>query len=111
MALELRIAGERRLLVDPDRVHVRGAEPGRDLDAVLLGMVDCPVEQETHSLAAVGFDDGVDRVEPLLRLDGIVVGDIVEHLDDRTSRQTAAYAVSYRDSVTAPFDADVTRVA
>ena len=77
--LELRVAGERLFLVDRDRVDVRSAEPGRDLDAVLLRMVDRVVEQEGHPLAAVGFDDGVDGVEPFLGLDGIAIGDVCGH--------------------------------
>ncbi len=59
-ALELRVTRERRLLVDGNRVHVRRAEPGRDLDAVLLGVIDRLVEQERHPLAPVALDDGVD---------------------------------------------------
>ena len=77
--LELGVAGKRRLLVDRDRVDVRRAEPGRDLDAVLLRVVDRLVEQEAHPLAAVGLDDGVDGVEPLLGLDGVAIGEVGGH--------------------------------
>jgi len=77
--LELGVAGQLGLLVHRDRIHVRGAEPGRDLDAVLLGVIDGPVEQEAHPLAAVGLDDGVDGFEPFPGLDGVAVGELVTH--------------------------------
>ena len=77
--LQLRIARENRLLVDADRVDVRRAEAGRDLDAVLLRVVDRLVEQEAHSLSAVGLDDDLDGVEPLPRLDGIAIGRFWRH--------------------------------
>ncbi len=50
-----------------------------DRDAEVLRVVDDRVEKVTHPLAAVGLDDGVDGLEPLLRLDGIGVRDLLEH--------------------------------
>ena len=78
--LELGIARELGLLVDRDRVHVRRAEPGGDLDAELLRVVDRLVEQEAHPLAAVGFDDRVDGLEPLSGLYRISIRGLASHL-------------------------------
>ena len=68
------IARQLRLLLDGNRVHVGRAEAGRDLDAVVLGVVDGLVEQEAHPVAPVVLHDGVDGVEPLARLDGLLSG-------------------------------------
>ena len=78
--LELAIARELGLLVDRDRVDVRRAEPGRDLDAEVLRVVDRLVEQVAHPLAAVGFDDRVDGLEPLAGLYRVDIRGLASHL-------------------------------
>ena len=88
MALQLEVAGERVLVFDRDRVHVRRAEAGGDLDAVVLGMVDRLIQQEAHPLATVRLDDGVDGLEPLTGLYGIGVWDVCGHALGRLAAVT-----------------------
>ena len=78
--LELGIARDVRLLLDRDRVHVRRAEPGGNLDAKLLRVVDRLVEQVAHALAPVRFDDRVDGLEPLPGLYRINIRGLACHL-------------------------------
>ena len=77
--LELRVARELRLVLDGNRVDVRRRDAGADRDAEILRVVDDRVEEVPHPLAAVRLDDGVDGLEPFLRLDGIGVRDLLEH--------------------------------
>ena len=77
--LELRVAGELRLVLGEDRVDVWGREACLDRDAEILCVVDDRVEQLAHAVAPVGRHDRVDRVEPLPRLDGIPVVRLLQH--------------------------------
>ncbi len=82
-ALELLVAREPRLLLGRDRVDVRRRDRGGVADLELAG----PLEQLGHEVAgaglAVGVDDGVERLEPLLGLGRVGVGQLVhEPVDD-----------------------------
>ena len=72
-ALDLLVAGEPGLLLGADRVDVVGGRQRRD--AHLLG--PRPLEHAQHEVAgthpAGAVDDGVEAVEPLLRLGGVDV--------------------------------------
>ena len=71
--LELRVAGHGLLVLDGDRVDVRRREARADRDVEVLRVVDDAVEKVGRSVAAVEVDHRLDRVEPLLGLDGIGV--------------------------------------
>ena len=76
-ALLVLVAGEPRFGVGRDGVHVGRRDRGREVD--LLGAR--PLQELHQEVArpgsAPGVDDGVERVEPLLRLPRIRVGNLV----------------------------------
>ena len=76
-ALLVLVAGEPRLGVGRDGVDVGRRHRGREVD--LLGAR--PLEELHQQVArpgtAVGVDDGVERVEPLLRLPRVGVGNLM----------------------------------
>ncbi len=77
--LQLRVAGHLRLVLGRDRVDVRGLKAGARVDTEVLRMVDDPVEQVRHPVAAVDLDDRLDGVEPLAGLDGLDIGGVRAH--------------------------------
>ena len=72
-ALELRIAGERRLAVGRDRVDVGGVEARDRAGAGVLGALDDARQELARAVGAVVRDDGVERLEPLGRLDRVEI--------------------------------------
>ena len=75
-ALDVLVAGEPRLALGRDRVDVVGAAQRGDADLLLAG----PLEQLEHhvagALAAALVEQRVERVEPLLGLVGVDVGEL-----------------------------------
>ena len=76
--LDVLVAGEPRLLLAGDRVDVGGGDGGREADLGLLGALEQLGQQEAGAGLAADVDDGIERVEPLLRLAGIDVGDLMD---------------------------------
>ena len=72
--LDLEIARELRLVLERDRVLVRGVEDRRQLDALRPRAVEQALEQERRAVGPLGLDERVERLEPLARLDRIEVG-------------------------------------
>ena len=66
--------GQRRLAVGGDRVDVRRVERRDRPAAGVLRPFDHARQQRPRSVRAVVRDDGVDRLEPLARLDRVDVG-------------------------------------
>ena len=75
-ALDVLVAREPRLALRRDRVDVVGAAQRRDADVLLAG----PLEQSQHHVARAAAapvaDHGVERLEPLLGLVGVDVGEL-----------------------------------
>ena len=85
-ALDVLVAGEPRLLVGRDGVDVGRGDGGREADLVLPGPLEQLHEQEAGPGLAVGVDDGVEGVEPLGRLLGVDVRQLVgEPVEDHPS--------------------------
>ena len=76
-ALLVLVAGEPGLGVGRDGVHVGGRDRGGEVDLLGAGPLQELHEQVAGPGPAAGVDDGVERVEPLLRLARIGVGDLV----------------------------------
>ena len=76
--LDVLVAREPRLLLGRDGVDVRRADRGREADLRLAGPLEQLGEQEAGAGLAVRVDDGVEAVEPLLRLDRVDVGQLVD---------------------------------
>ena len=82
-AFEVLVAGEPRLPVDRDRVDVGGADRRRGPDRPLPGPFEEPGHQVAGPDLAALVDHRVERVEPLLGLFGVDVGELVgEPVDD-----------------------------
>ena len=77
-ALDVLVAGEPRLLLAGDGVDVRRADRGGEADLAGPGPLEQLGEQEAGPGLAVHVDDGVERVEPFLRLAGVGVGQLVD---------------------------------
>ncbi len=75
--LDVLVAGEPRLLVGRDGVDVRRRDGGREADLVLPGPLEQLHQQEPGPGLAAGVEDGVEGVDPLRRLLGIDVGQLV----------------------------------
>ena len=78
-ALDVFVAGEPRLLVARDGVHVGGRHGGREVDLHGPGPLEQLHEEEAGPGASLGVDDGVEGVDPLRRLLGVDVGKLVRH--------------------------------
>jgi hypothetical protein len=76
-ALDELVAGEPRLALGRDRVDVRGADRRGEADLQLARSLEELADQEPRPCLAVHIDDAVEAVEPLLRLLGIDVGQLV----------------------------------
>ena len=68
------VAGEPRLALRRDGVDVVGAAQRRHADLLLAAALEQPQHHVSGALTARMADDGVERVEPFLRLVGIDVG-------------------------------------
>ena len=66
-ALDVLVAGEPRLVLAGDGVDVRRADRGGEADLAGAGTVEQLRQQEPGTGLAVRVDDGIERVEPLLR--------------------------------------------
>ncbi len=71
--LELEVAGKRRLVGQRNRVLVGRVEHRRQRHAPRARMVEQLAQQESRALAALGFDQRVEGVEPFARLDRVGV--------------------------------------
>jgi len=85
-ALDVLVAREPRLELGRDGVHVGGGDGGREADLRLPG----PLQQARQEVAgpglAAGLDDGIEAVQPLLRLDRVDIGELVdEAVEDHAS--------------------------
>ena len=78
-ALDVFVAGEPRLLVAGDGVHVRGRDRGGEVDLLGPGALEELHEQEAGPGASLGVDDGVERVDPFRGLLGVDVGKLMRH--------------------------------
>ncbi len=78
-ALDVLVAGEPRLLVLRDRVHVGGGDRRRELDLLGPGPLEELHQEEPGPGASLGVDDGVEGVDPLRGLLGVDVGELVRH--------------------------------
>ena len=71
--LERPITGVLALETGRNGVDVRRVGFERQISAGAARVIDETIEQEVRALGAVRLEHGVDRLEPLLRLDGIEV--------------------------------------
>ncbi len=78
-ALDVLVAGEPRLLVARDRVHVGGGDGGGEVHLEGPGALEQLHEEEAGPGASLGVDDGVERVDPLRGLLGVDVGELMRH--------------------------------
>ena len=91
------VAGEPRLGLAGDRVDVRGRYGRREAHLRFAGAVEQRREQVAGAGLAVGVDDGVERVEPFLRLDRIGVGQLMDvAVEDHASSLAPPTAVARR---------------
>src|SRR5207248_1702390 len=89
-ALHVLVAGEPRLLFGRDRVDVVGRHHGRHADLELPGPGQEAGQQETGAGPPPLVDHGVERVDPLPRLGGVNVGEMVRiPVDDHALKPTA----------------------
>ena len=91
-ALLVLVAGEPGFGVGRDGVDVGGRDRGREVDLLGAGPLQELHEQVARPGPAPGVDDGVERVEPLLRLARIRVGNLVadpveQHCSNGTGRR------------------------
>ncbi len=70
-ALDVLVTGEPRLALRRDRVDVVGAAQARHADLVLAGPFQHAQHEVAGSGAALGLDDVVERLEPLVGLAGV----------------------------------------
>ena len=75
---------------------------GRQPDLQLAGPLEQLGDEEPGPGLAVGVDDGVEAVEPLLRLVGIDVGELVDEPVEDHARTMLALAGRYRPHDGAP---------
>ena len=74
--LELRVARDLRLELDGDGVDVRGGEVVRGLEPMTARVGDDCAEQLARAFRTVMRYDGLERLDPLLRLGGVYVDEI-----------------------------------
>ncbi len=75
-ALELEVAGKLRLIGKRHRVPVRGIEHRRQRHAPQARVIEQPAQEKGGALAPLGLDEGVERLQPFARFDGVGVGRI-----------------------------------
>ena len=74
--LHLLVAGERGLLLGRDRVDVARLGQRRQPDVELARALQEPVEDELGAVGALVLGDRVERVDPVLGLGGVAVGQL-----------------------------------
>ena len=74
--LDALVARERRLLLGADGVDVARLGERRQADVELARALEEPVEDELGTVLAGRLDDRVQRVDPILRLGGVAVGQL-----------------------------------
>ena len=89
-ALDVLVAGEPGLLLGRDRVDVRRAHRGRVADLELAGALEQLRHEEPGAGLALGLDELGERVEPLLGLGRIDVGELVHEAVDDHGRHCLA---------------------
>ena len=81
--LEVLVTREPGFLLRRNGVDVGGRNRGRDVDVAGPGVREHLGQQEPRSPVALGVDDRIERVEPLVGLLGIGVGNlVVKSVDD-----------------------------
>ena len=75
-ALDVLVAGEPRLALGRDGVDVVGAAQRRHADLLLAGPLEQPQHHVARAVAAAVVDQRVERVEPVLGLVGVDVGQL-----------------------------------
>ena len=75
-ALDVLVAGEPRLPLGRDGVDVVGAAQRGDADLALAGALEQLQHHVAGPVLALLVEQGVERVEPLLRLLGVDVGEL-----------------------------------
>ncbi|CAG7629134.1 hypothetical protein SBRY_20538 [Actinacidiphila bryophytorum] len=92
--LDLLVAGEERLVLGRDGVHVVGAAHLGHRDALLAGALDEPQHQVAGTFTAALVDGRVQRVEPFRRLLGIEIRDLAGKAanDDRVAIGSGSHA-------------------
>ncbi len=78
--LDFLVAGEVRLLLGADGVDVSGLHQRRQADLELSGSLQELEDDEAGALEASLLDDGVEGVDPLLRLGGVDVRQLLLEL-------------------------------
>jgi hypothetical protein len=72
--LDVEVAGKLDLLLDRDRVDVRGVRGERQVGAGPPRLVDQRLDQELRAIRSFGREHAIERGEPLLRFLRIDVG-------------------------------------
>ena len=86
------VAGEVRLLLGRDRVDVAGLGQARQADLELARALEQLIQDEAGSLLARRLDHVLERVDPLLRLDRIDIGQLLlELVEDVVNRAASPY--------------------
>ncbi len=95
LAFDLLVAGEERLVLRGDRVHVVRAAHLRHRDALLPRAFDEPEHQIAGPLTAALVDGGVEGVQPFLGLLGIEIRDLARKAanDDRVAIGSGSHTV------------------
>ena len=88
------IAGVARLLIEVNRVHVRGRRFVRQVRAGATGFVDEGFDQRVCALDSVVLHHGIQCIEPLLRLLRVVI-------------RIVGHGASYKLNASVPHEADV----
>ena len=94
------VAGERRLLLGGDRVDVARLDEAGQADVELARALEHAAQQEVRALAAVLPDDVLQRVEPVLRLTRVGVGQLAleagQHVEDEALALAAILRGAFR---------------
>ena len=93
--LDVLVAGEPRLLLARDRVDVRRRHRGGERHLAGGRSLHEPGEQVAGTRLAVGVDDGVEAVQPLLGLGRIDVGQLVHVAVEDHGRQSRSVTERY----------------
>ena len=83
--LEVLVAGDAHLLVDRDRVDVRGVRGERQVRAGAARLVDQLLDQEMRAVGAFGFEHAIERLEPFARFLRIDIGNAVHGVRNQKS--------------------------
>ena len=75
--LDLVVAGEPGLVLGGDCVDVRGGDGGGEVDLHLTGLGHEPPDQETCAVLAPFLDDCRERLQPIVGLIGVDIGNLL----------------------------------